>query len=259
MGKIIVCGDSFSIGIGCEDLVNQPYGSLLSKEFNLELINLAKGSSTNLSIYLQVKYALEKYDNIDFVCVGTTCNNRIEWFKEDSKSEKTEITNEMINYHQYPPYVGKMDIFGNHPLSDNENYTGEILTENFGGVLDYIEIIENNRPHDLDYVEKYKKEPIEKLKILRDFYLYIRDHRIQKIYDDAIISMIHNILKTKNIKHLILLDHNDLDSLIPEKNLIKINWHRLCEKYPETKWYHTSYEGHIEVFNKIKDKIKNII
>ena len=53
MKKIVICGDSFNIGIGCRDLANEPYGQLLSKELGIPIINLAKGSSTNLSIYLQ--------------------------------------------------------------------------------------------------------------------------------------------------------------------------------------------------------------
>ena len=53
--SIIVCGDSFSIGIGCRDLLNDPYGCLLSKELNMPLLNFAKGSSTNLSIYFRIR------------------------------------------------------------------------------------------------------------------------------------------------------------------------------------------------------------
>ncbi len=56
MGNIVICGDSFSIGIGCHDLHNEPYGSKLANHFNKNILNFAKGSSTNFSIFLQVKY-----------------------------------------------------------------------------------------------------------------------------------------------------------------------------------------------------------
>ena len=75
MGKLVVCGDSFSIGIGCHDLKNEPYGALLAKELDKDVINYSKGSSTNLSILLQVKYAIEKNPDIDLICIGVTSYN----------------------------------------------------------------------------------------------------------------------------------------------------------------------------------------
>ena len=70
MKNLIICGDSFSVGIGCSDLRTQPYGSLLSDKLGLNLFNLAKGSSTNLSIFLQVKYAIENIRDIEYLIVG---------------------------------------------------------------------------------------------------------------------------------------------------------------------------------------------
>ena len=34
MQNIVICGDSFSIGIGCNDLYVEPFGSLLSKKLD---------------------------------------------------------------------------------------------------------------------------------------------------------------------------------------------------------------------------------
>lgn len=256
MKNLVICGDSFSIGIGCEDLYTESYGALLAKDLNLNLFNLAKGSSTNFSIYLQVKYAIENYTDIDFLCIGTTCYNRVEWFKEGAKLDEFEIKNTMVNYHQYPPYVGTLDKYEEHPMARDSRYTGEILTENFNGVLDYLDLVKNNIPHDLDYVKKYNSEPIEKLKLLKDYYLNFRDVRIQREYDNGVILMAHALLQHRGIKHLILINDNGLDNLIPTKNIMKLNWQEVAEKYPEKKWNHASYKGHIEVFNMIKDKIQ---
>ena len=73
MGKVVICGDSFSIGIGCHDLKNEPYGSLLAKELDKDIVNYSKGSSTNLSILLQVKYAIEKNPDIDLLFIVVSC------------------------------------------------------------------------------------------------------------------------------------------------------------------------------------------
>ena len=91
---IVICGDSFSIGIGCRDLNNEPYGSLLSKELNMPLVNLAKGSSTNLSIYLQAKYVVDNLtDKTEIVLVSNTSYDRVNWFPLDHKFNSKELTN----------------------------------------------------------------------------------------------------------------------------------------------------------------------
>mgnify|MGYP000438992170 CR=1 FL=1 len=41
MRNIVVCGDSFSIGIGCHDLKNEPYGSLLAKKLDMPIVFFA--------------------------------------------------------------------------------------------------------------------------------------------------------------------------------------------------------------------------
>ena len=58
--RVVVCGDSFAVGIGCRDLINEPFGSLVARELKRPLFNLAKGSSTNLSIFLQMQYVADK-------------------------------------------------------------------------------------------------------------------------------------------------------------------------------------------------------
>jgi len=82
--SIVICGDSFNVGIGCRDLANEPYGALLSKHLDKSVINLAKGSSTNLSIYLQAKYVVDELaDKVELVIVSPTSYNRVEWFPFD--------------------------------------------------------------------------------------------------------------------------------------------------------------------------------
>ena len=82
--NIVICGDSFNIGIGCHDLATEPYAQLLGKELDKPVINLAKGSSTNFSIYLQAKYAVENLaDKTDLVIVSHTSYDRVDWFPLD--------------------------------------------------------------------------------------------------------------------------------------------------------------------------------
>lgn len=260
MKKLVICGDSFSVGIGCHDLHNEPYGSLLANHLGLELINLAKGSSTNLSIFLQVKYAVENIKDIEYLIVGTTCYHRTEWFPEESNLH-IPLDNTNVNYHQYPPY-GYMTYpyLLEHPMKNDKRYKGEMFTENYYGIIDYIDNIldKNNNVNNSEYFTKFKNEDNKKMRLLKDYYLYFFDARIQKQKDMGQIVMSHNLLRNNNINHYILThDVDDLSPYLDKNNMININWGDLSIKYPDDlKSLHTSYEGHIEVFNKIKDKIQ---
>jgi len=259
MKKLVICGDSFSIGIGCHDLNNEPYGSLLAKNLDLELINLAKGSSTNLSIFLQAKYAIENIPDIELLIFGTTCYHRTEFFPEEADPYST-LSNSLVNYHQYPPY-GYMTYpyLLENPMKNDGNEKNLMFTENYHGVIDYVDNIlgKNNGVNDSGYYRKFKREDNKRMELLKDYYLYFYDARLQKQNDMGQIIMAHVLLKNQNIKHYILTpDVLDFAPYVNTKNLININWGELSIKFPDDlKSLHTSFEGHKEVFEKIKNKI----
>jgi hypothetical protein len=257
MKNIVVCGDSFSIGIGCHDLHNEPFGSLLAKNFNKKLFNYAKGSSTNFSILLQVKYALENIKNIDLVCVGVTSYNRVDWFPENvNVPNPIKLTN--VNYHQYPPY-GK-DTYAyllENPMKNDPKYTGEMLTENYYGVVDYVDNVLDGDRGAGDYFLKFKNERPERMRLLRNFYAELFDDNIQRQYDIGIITMTHNLLKSKGINHLVLTPDGEFTQYIPKENLVNIDWHKLSSKFPDDlKTLHTSAEGQKVVYETILKKIE---
>lgn len=252
MENIIVCGDSFSIGIGCENIKTESYGALLSEAYSLPIVNFSKGSSTNLSIFLQVKYAIENIENIKFLILGMTSSTRVEWFPDDEKS-KWPLENIHVNYHQYPPYSPSTyhDVIDN-PMGLDKNYNGTMFTENFFGIIDYVENGKKNTP----YFEKFKNED-KKIKIIYDYYLNIFDNSIQRTYDNGIICMSHLLLKEKKIKHIILNEFNDFNGIIPEENLLMINWNEISGEYPDKyNSLHTSEVGQKKVFNLIYKKIE---
>lgn len=257
MSNIVVCGDSFSIGIGCHDLHNEPFGSLLAKNLNKKLFNYAKGSSTNFSILLQVKYALENIKNIDLLCIGVTSYNRVDWFPENVDAPNPiKLTN--VNYHQYPPY-GK-DTYPyllENPMKDDSKYTGEMLTENYYGVVDYVDnVLDGNRGAG-DYFLKFKNERSERMRLLRNFYADIFNDNIQRQYDIGIITMAHNLLKSKEINHLILTSDGEFTQYIPKENLVNVDWHTLSKKYPDDlNTLHTSAEGQKVAYETVIKKIK---
>ena len=267
MKNLVICGCSFARGIGCVDLNKSPFGILLSEKLNLNHISLAKGSSSNFSIYLQAKYAVEKIKDVDLVIVSVTSYDRTEWFKEKVQNnsiwkkyelEGGELSNTDVNYHQYPPH-GENTYQQTIPfyMKNDKDYTGEMFTENFVGVFDYLENFVDTKKHST-YYTRFDNERPERTNVLRDYYLNISDLRIKRLYDIGMINLAHSLLKENNINHLILTEDSYYEKIIPKEKLVNVSWGELSKKYPDSlKTLHTGETGHKIVYEKIIAKLKD--
>lgn len=262
--QIIMCGDSFSAGIGCKDLINDPAVALVAKELNKPYFNLAKGSSTNLSIFLQVKYAVEKLaSTTDLVLIGNTSYDRVDWFPLDMTFSSGEISMTDVNYHEYPPFMpGSYVVPGgfinpHHPMENDADYSGKMFTENYMGVIDYWENFgSKNIPN--NYYKRFDNEPKERMKTLYDFATQIHEPRINRIFSIGVLTMAHNLLKNAGINHLIFTQEpNAYANYIQAENLVEISWGQLSLDYPDTigSW-HTSEQGHQVAANRVLEKLK---
>ena len=261
--RIAVCGDSFNIGIGCRNLDTEPYAQLLGQALNKPVINLAKGSSTNLSIYLQAKYVVDNLkDSVDLAIVSPTSYDRVDWFPIDA-DVSGELSNTDVNYHQYPPYgpdtyhVDNCEVRLTHPMADDPNYRGKMFTENFHGVIDYWE---NFRSQDKvsGYYHRFIDEPKSRTKTLYDFAVSIHDTRINRIQSIGVMTMAHELLKRAGIKHLILTHELEYYAkFMDETNLCELSWGQLSIDYPDDlpSW-HTSAAGHRAAFDIILNRLK---
>jgi hypothetical protein len=256
MGNLVVCGDSYSIGIGCHDLINEPFGSLLAKKLDKNLINLSKGSSTNLSIFLQVKYAVEELNDIDLVIISPSCYNRTEWFPDDADVHKN-LSNRLVNYHEYPPYMeGTYKYIIENPMKSDENYTGEMLTENYHGVFDYVDNFLDKKISTGSYFKKFRKESDVKMRLLKNYYLYFFDERLERLKSMGMMLMAHHILLKNNIPHYFLTYDPEFEDYISPANLVSVSWGEISKKYPDDlKTLHTSWEGQRVVYEKILEKL----
>lgn len=263
MNKLVVCGDSFAKGIGCKNLKTLPYGSLLSDKLSMPIINLAKGSSTNFSIYLQAKYALEKYSSdIGLLLATTTTYDRLDWFPYDNDVQP-EISNLDVNYHEYPPYHESSympECVEDHPMIDEVNYTGSMFTDNIMGIIDYWENFgSTDTPN--GYYQRFQSEPRERMKLLYDYGLQIHDHKIDRIKSLGVYSMIHILCKRANVKHIIGVDAWSYDlysEVIDQENLVILDWSKLSTEYPDTIGsLHTSEQGHVMASKIMLNKIKS--
>lgn len=256
MKNLVICGDSFSIGIGCHDLHNEPYGSLLAKELGLNLINLAKGSSTNLSISLQVKHAVDNIEDIGLLILAPTCNHRIEWFPENAREDRN-ADNLNVNYHEYPPYgEGTYPYLLEHPMKDDSRYRGEMLTENWHGIIDYVDNFLDKNIGSSTYFKKFRRERPERMRLLKQYYLEFFDSKIQKQFDMGVIVKSHVLLENTNIKHLVFVDDSEYKLYIPDESRVDVNWGQLSLDYPDDmKTLHTSWEGQKLVYESVLNKL----
>jgi|APSaa5957512535_1039671.scaffolds.fasta_scaffold04280_13 hypothetical protein len=266
MKNLVICGCSFAKGIGCVDLNKSPFGILLSEKLNLNHISLAKGSSSNFSIYLQAKYVVEKLKDVELVILSVTSYDRTEWMKETLQNdeyfkkfelESGELSNTNVNYHQYPPH-GEASYSQILPfyMEDDPTYTGEMFTENYVGIFDYIDnFIDKNRSS--TYYARFDNERPDRTKILKDYFLNIVDLRIKRMYDVGMINLACNLFDQHDMKYLILTDDHIFNQFISSKNLVNVSWGELSIHYPDSlKSAHTGEAGHKIVFEKISEKMK---
>jgi len=261
MGKIIICGDSFSIGIGCKDLLKDSYGPLLAKHYGRDLLNFAKGSSTNYSIFLQAKYAIENIKDIDLLIISDTCPHRVNFFKHTEQLSRAKdmwahppLTNLDVNYHEYPPYgEGTYHQIIPHPYRGNPGYKGTLNTENWHGVVEYCENFERNK--NSTYYSRFKGDK-ERLFLLLQYYLEVFDIGIQTSYDEGILLLAYNIAVGKGIPTLVAAEKDTLASIIKKSDYVNLSWGELAREYPDDlKTFHTSEEGHKKAFSTVANHI----
>lgn len=260
--RLIICGDSFNIGIGCQDLTTQPYGTLLADHYGIPLVNLAKGSSTNLSIWLQVEYAIRelKAGPDDLILVNETSSNRFNWFPDD-KPHSGQITNLDVNYHKYPPYgdFSYHQILPEHPMQNHPGYTGTMITENIAGVLDFLDNYLARGDYQIDrYYDRIARENPAKLKLMANFYASIYDENISQLQSKAFMSMSSTMIARSGAKHLMLLSNpNWYRELIADENLMYLSWGEITLEYPDNiPSGHADERGHVVAKDMIVHKLK---
>jgi len=142
-------------------------------------------------------------------------------------------------------------------MKDDPQYNGQMFTENYYGVVDYVDNVLTQKRGAGDYFAKFKKERPERMKLLRNFYAEIFDDQIQRQSDMGLMVMAHNLLKKKGINHLILTSDGEFTTYISKENLVNVDWYVLSEKYPDDlNTLHTSAEGQRVAYENVLRKTK---
>jgi hypothetical protein len=126
-----VCGDSFFAATqnfprpDCQDAAGKHFSELLAQHINYNLFTLARSACSNSAIRLQVSEMVKR--KVDFIIVGTTSSNRIEYPMYDSNS-KFDFSKGIYNLY----YTGSPDASALHFDSTDEVMYTDTLNNIFG-------------------------------------------------------------------------------------------------------------------------------
>ena len=258
---IVICGCSYSIGIGCENLFTQPYGALVANEFNCKLINLSRGGASNYAIYLQGIFAANLEPKPNLVIISQTSFDRIEWVIEgrDANASHSLLN---LNYHQYPPFNAPPSNQHTAPLDfhikNHPKYDPFILCEQVGGIDDYLKCLTQKSNTNINYYTRLRKEPVTKLELMRDRYVMCDSYEIKKNYDIGLLVQAYYYIKRKGINCLLLVNDVELfGRYIDDCDILEQNWGMLSAKFPDSMGTrHTSEVGHRDTADKVIKKIR---
>lgn len=222
--KIVNCGDSYTVGIGCPEQRKDSYASIIGKYFGVDDINLGKPGATNYVISLQVEYAIEM--NADLIIINTTSSDRCEWI-DSTKQVNTRVrTLRHVNYHDY---------FNDHYFRNDPLYEPFIFSEQIAGVG-------MARPHRL------AEEPESRIQQLLDYYGLVYEKNIKIDYDIGLMCMNIIRMQQKGIRFLFLANDSyfsALSEVLENSQIIALDFVTLSQTFPDqmgTK--HCSPDGH---------------
>ena len=245
--NLVVCGDSFNVGIGLVDMEKQRYGQLVANKLDYDLTVLARGSASNYAVFLQGNFSSNMTPKPSCVILSVTSYDRIEWLENEQENHITpDLTN--LNYHQYPPHYhaqphhsGPLDFhLKNHP-----NYNPKLLTEQVGAIPDYISLLK--KKNSAEYYKRLHSQSVDKLEMLLKHYMTVwANNTIKHDYDRGLILSAYTRIKNNGINCLVLAGDHEFSKLIPKNDLITHCWGELSKKYPDTIGsQHADYPAHV--------------
>lgn len=179
-----VCGDSYMAPTNDSPIpeLYESYGKhhseLIANYFNYELYPLSRGSCSNGGIRLQIETMIEK--NVDFVLIGTTTQDRIEFRLHDENFVPEKLIYN-IKYDHTPCQ-------SRHDVNFGSNITA---SENFSSLLE-------------GYVYKEPKYE-DKMNAIKDYFIHLYDPEFKKMQDTWIIANAVQELEYHKIPYLIFI------------------------------------------------------
>lgn len=197
-----VCGDSWFAATlnndktDCIDSEGKHFSEILAKKLNYQLFTMARGAASNSCIRLQISEVVKR--KVDFIIIGTTSVNRIEYPLYDDKEYNPHLGIYNINYSFYS------DQSSLHVSPANkEVLASDTLTNIFGNEVNHAPI---------------RSE--EQREAIKNYYLEAYDNKFREQQDAWIIASGIQMIRDAKIPYLLLghpyLEHAgyfSLDSL----------------------------------------------
>jgi hypothetical protein len=259
--SLVICGDSFNVGIGLRNILRDRYGQLVANHFDWDLNVFARGSASNYAIYLQAQYVLELATKPSFVIISVTSFDRMEWLSSEADDKQVPYYLSMLNlnYHDYPPHnypqpyhENSLDFY----LKDNPKYKPILFTEQIPALHEHLDKYHPNK------YPRFENESKERLKLIRDYFIDVMMYGsvsvspMKRDYDISLIYTAYSMLINNGIKVIVMSDEEKLRKLIPEKNFLNHNWFRYADKYPDTIGsLHANEEAHKITADLLIEKI----
>ena len=129
-----ICGDSFFAATqntsheSCQDAEGKHFSEILAQRLGYNMFTLARGACSNSAIRLQVSEMVKR--KVDFIIVGTTSENRIEYPMRDSNN-RFDKSKGIYNLH----YTGSPDASALHFDPKDETLYSDTLNNIFGSKI----------------------------------------------------------------------------------------------------------------------------
>jgi hypothetical protein len=163
----------------CRDSEGKHFSEILAKKLNYRLFTLARGACSNSCIRLQISNMVKR--KVDFIIVGTTSVNRIEYPRYDGKEFDPSLGIFNMYYTYYPDQSSL--IFD----EDKEVMISDTLTNIFGN--------------------KFNSAPVrseEQREAIKHYYLEMFDLRFREQQDAWIIASGIQEIRDAGIPYLLL-------------------------------------------------------
>lgn len=252
MDTLVVCGDSYGVGVGLkeETAFEHSFGGLISKQLSLPLKIYARSGICNFGIYLQVKKVIEEFKegkHNPLVLVSLTDHSRV--FVTSDNINKDDLNLSNMDYGNATPYAPYSNPKRVPPFHLN---TPKLFSQTICDIDSYL----NNQnsgssPEAFKILPKYK---MDALKIyLSDLYCDFTKEE----YDSGLVSKIHLMLKYHNINHVIIGSPIEKYYYIDKDNFCDFDWRKISDLYPDEHGSsHCNEYGHelasIEILKTLK-------
>ena len=243
MAKMILCGDSFMTPVTTHPGTH--FSEIVAEQLGFELTAYSRGGMSNGGIAIQIDTAIK--EKPDFILVGTTLPDRIEYPVRSGGDDRTEFTVKDIQY--------------KHQDSVSSHYTWLNVAPNLVST-NLVELIGNatTDPKHFSYNIDTCEEPVKKSKVINDWFRYLYHPGWKRQTDQWMMYAMLHKLHVSDIPYILCIDilHvvKDCPWLLESKNnvwpiinktifpLVQLPGHT-------TPGYHTSLEVQKEVADHV--------